>query len=127
MAVKKIVFVAFAGEDEQQLAILRNHSLHTRSPYEYVYFSVKEPFSAEWKRRVQRRIRRSDGVIVLVSKNSLVSLGQYWEINCAKEARKKIRGIWAYPHDTTSLEGVAASPWDWDRITAFVDALEHYR
>jgi hypothetical protein len=57
--------------------------------------SVKQPYDKEWKERVRTRIKRSDGVIVLMSKNSLTSTGQKWEIECAKEEGKKIRGIWA--------------------------------
>ena len=57
--------------------------------------SVKQPYDKEWKERVRTRIKRSDGVIVLISKNSLTSTGQKWEIECAKEEGKKIRGIWA--------------------------------
>ena len=44
------------------------------------------------ERKVRTRIRRSDGVIVLVSKNSLTSSGQKWEIQCAKDEGKPIRG-----------------------------------
>ena len=64
---------------------------------------MKEAYSEEWKARVRTRICRSDGVIALVSKNSLSSSGQKWEISCAKEEQKKIRGIWAYtdgPYDS---------------------------
>ena len=126
MAVRKIVFLAFASEDASRRDIFRSHTLHTRSPYEYLDFMDKDPYSPEWKKRVRMRIRRSDGVIVLVSKNSLSSLGQYWEINCAREEKKKVRGIWAYPDDETRLKGVSTIRWDWDKIRAFVDSLEHH-
>lgn len=69
--------------------------MNTKSPFEYVNMSVKQPYDKEWKERVRTRIKRSDGVIVLMSKNSLTSTGQKWEIECAKEEGKKIRGIWA--------------------------------
>jgi len=85
MPRKKVVFVAFAMEDEQQRDFLKGQSLNTDSPFEYVDMSVKEAYSSEWKARVRTRIRRSDGVIALVSKNSLNSSGQKWEIGCAKE------------------------------------------
>ena len=68
--------------------------------------SVKEPYNTDWKNKVRTRIRRSDGVIVLVSKNSLTSSGQKWEIQCAKDEGKPIRGIWAYSSDRTVIAGV---------------------
>jgi hypothetical protein len=85
--------------------------------------SVKEPYDADWKERVRTRVRRSDGVIALVSKNSLTSSGQKWEISCAKEEGKKIRGIWAYTDDRTDLAGVYTVVWTWPNITDYIDSL----
>ena len=120
---KKVVFVAFAIEDERQRDFLKGQSLLTKSPFEYTDMSVKEAYSEEWKARVRTRIRRSDGVIALVSKNSLSSSGQKWEISCAKEEQKKIRGIWAYTDDRTTLSGVTTVTRTWDNITNFIDSL----
>jgi hypothetical protein len=123
MADKKVVFIAFAIEDERQRDFLKGQSLNTKSPFEYVDMSVKQPYDNEWKDRVRTRIRRSDGVIVLVSKNSLTSTGQKWEIECAREEGKKIRGIWAYTNDRTDLAGVNTKVWTWDNIKDFIDSL----
>jgi len=123
MAAKKVVFVAFAIEDEKQRDLLKGQSLNTESPFEYVDMSVKEPYKSEWKEKVRTRIRKSDGVIALVSKNSLKSSGQKWEIDCAKEEKKKILGIWAYKDDRTNLEGVNTKPWTWKNIEDFIDNL----
>jgi hypothetical protein len=123
MADKKVVFIAFAIEDERQRDFLKGQSLNTKSPFEYVDMSVKQPYDKDWKDRVRTRIRRSDGVIVLVSKNSLTSTGQKWEIECAREEGKKIRGFWAYSDDRTDLAGVNTKVWTWDNIKDFIDSL----
>lgn len=123
MADKKVVFVAFAIEDERQRDFLKGQSLHTASPFEYIDMSVKEPYDAGWKERVRTRIRRSDGVIALVSKNSLTSSGQKLEIAWAKEENKKVLGIWVYKDDRTSLVGVNTEVWVWPTITRFIDSL----
>jgi hypothetical protein len=68
MADKKVLFIAFAIEDETQHNFLKGQSLHPRKPYEFIDMSVKEPYDTEWKARVRTRIKRSDGVVVLVSK-----------------------------------------------------------
>ena len=117
------VVVAFAIEDQRQRDFLKGQSLLTRCPFEYVDMSVKEAYDKEWKDRVRTRIRRSDGVIALVSKNSLGSSGQKWEISCAKEERKRILGIWAYRDDRTTLDGIATTAWDWESIRNFIDGL----
>lgn len=123
MADKKVIFIAFAIEDERQRDFLKGQSLNTKSPFEYIDMSVKESYDKDWKDRVRTRIKRSDGVIVLVSKNSLKSSGQKWEIQCAREEGKKIRGIWAYSDDRTDLEGVYTRVWTWDNIKDFIDSL----
>ena len=123
MADKKVVFIAFAIEDETQRDFLKGQSLHARAPFEFIDMSVKEAYEKEWKERVRTRIRRSDGVIILVSKNSLTSSGQKWEISCAQEEKKKIRGIWAYSADRTNIAGVNTVVWSDVNISAFIDSL----
>ena len=123
MADKKTVFVAFAIEDEAQRDLLKGQALNAKTPFEYIDMSVKDAYDSDWKARVRTRIRRSDGVIVLVSKNSSASSGQKWEIQCAKEESAKILGIWAYTTDRTEVVGIATRVWKWDTIAEFIDSL----
>lgn len=123
MADKKVIFVAFAIEDERQRDFLKGQSLHPRAPFEFIDMSVKEPYDTNWKDRVRTRIRRSHGVIVLVSKNSLTSTGQKWEIQCAKDEGKRILGIWAYRDDRTAIAGVRTVTWTDANINNFIDSL----
>lgn len=123
MADKNVIFVAFSMDDVKQRDLLKGQSLNTKSPFEYIDMSVKEPYDEEWKARVRTRIKRSDGVIALISKSSLTSSGQKWEIKCAKEEKVKLRGVWAYTDDRTNVEGVYTVVWTWDNIAAFIDSL----
>lgn len=123
MADKKVIFVAFAIEDERQRDFLKGQSLNTDSPFEYIDMSVKEAYDSEWKKRVRTRVLRSDGVIALVSKDSLTSSGQKWEISCANEEKKRVLGIWAYKDDRTNLVGVNTVVWTWPAIEKFIDNL----
>jgi hypothetical protein len=93
MADKKVIFVAFAIEDVSIRDLIKGQSLHTKTPFEYVDMSVREAYDEEWKKRVRARILRSDGVLAIVSKSSLTSTGQKWEIQCGKDERKSVRGI----------------------------------
>ena len=124
MADKKTLFVAFAIEDQRQRDLLKGQTLHPRAPYEFIDMSVKEPYDKEWKDRVRTRIKRSHGVIVLVSKNSLTSSGQKWEIQCAKEEKKPIRGIWAYSNDRTAIAGVTTVTWTDANIAGFIKVAD---
>lgn len=123
MPEKKIIFIAFAIEDERLRDFLKGHTKLPHCPFEYIDMSVKEAYDKDWKDRVRTRIRRSDAVIVLVSKNSLTSSGQKWEIECAKTEGKDILGIWAYTDDRTVLPGVSTKTWTWETIGNFIDKV----
>lgn len=123
MADKKVVFVAFAIEDESIRDLIKGQSLNTKTPFEYIDMSVKEAYDEEWKKWVRTRILRSDGVLAIVSKNSLKSSGQKWEIQCAKDERKPVRGIWGYTDDRTNLMGVNTMAWTWENIRDWIDTL----
>lgn len=126
MASKKTIFVAFAMKDKTQRDFLKGQSLNTASPFEFIDMSVKEPYESEWKDKVRARIRRSDGVLALVSKNTQDSTGEKWELNCAKEEGIKLRGLWAYSDDRTKpdvLDGHRIMVWTWPNIEAYIDSL----
>lgn len=123
MPTTKTLFIAFAIEDERQRDFLKGQSLHARSPFTYKDMSVKEPYDTAWKEKVRTRIKRSHGVIVLVSNNSLDSSGQKWEIQCAKEEAKPILGIWAYSNDRTNISGIQIKIWSDANISNFIDSL----
>lgn len=123
MATPKVVFVAFAIEDERQRDFLKGQTLNAACPFQYIDLSVKEAYERDWKEKVRTRIKRSDGVIALISASSRYSEGQQWEIQCAREEGKKVLGIWAYTDDRTDISGVATSTWTWDGISKFIDRL----
>lgn len=124
MADKKIVFVAFPIEDQSIRDMLRGHAANAKCPIEFIDMSVKEPYSQdEWKEKVRTRIKRSDGVLAIVSKDSLTSTGQKWELQCAREESKPIRGIWGYRDDRTEVAGLKMMEWTWANVSAWIDSL----
>ena len=130
---KGYVFLSYAEEDasfvDELKGFLKQRDYgywdyrESDRDYHYIDMSVKEAYSSEWKERVSTRTRRSDGVIALVSKNSLTSSGQKWELACAREEKKRVLGIWAYKDDRTDLAGVRTVVWTWDAIKDFIDGL----
>jgi len=126
MADKKIVFIAFAIEDKTQRDFLVGQSVNAKTPFEFVDMGVKEPYDKDWKDRVTTRIRRSHGVIALISKNTLSSSGEKWEINCAIEEKKALLGVWAYRDDRTypaEMSGQTIVEWTWNAIESFIAGL----
>lgn len=120
---RKVVFVAFAIEDEKSRDFLKGQALNTKSPFDYIDMSVKDAYESEWKAKVEARIKRSDGLIALISRNSLTSSGQKWEIECARKNAKPILAIWAYSDDKTVVPGLTVTSWTWENIKNFIDNI----
>jgi MTH538 TIR-like domain (DUF1863) len=126
MSEKKVVFIAFAKEDESSRNLFTGQSVHPDTPFEFIDMSVKEPYSSEWKIKVRTRIKRSDGVIVLISSSTPKASGQLWEITCAVEEKKPILGIWIETNYRTKPKEMGTAPckiWTWDNIADFIDGL----
>lgn len=125
MADKKVVFIAFAKEDEASRNMLKGQSLNTKSPFEYIDMSVKEPYDTSWKTQTRTRIKRSDGVIALISANTPKADGELWEITCAREESKPLMGIWLGEYRTkpAAMGTAPCKVWTWDNIANFIDSL----
>jgi hypothetical protein len=126
MARKKIVFIAFAKKDERSRNLFSGQKVHPDTPFEFTDMSVKKPYDGGWKRRTRARIRRSDGVIALISSATPKAAGQLWEISCAKEEGKKVLGVWIEDGYRTRPAAIGASPcrrWTWSNIANFIDSL----
>jgi len=126
MRTTKRVFIAFAVEDRYYRDLLKGQSLYTNSPFEYTDMSVKEPWAYNWKERCRTRIKGCDGVIAMLSRNSLRASGQRWEIACAREERIPFIGVYIYTYDKSSpseMNGVKKISWTWDGIRQFIDSL----
>ncbi len=122
----KVVFIAFAKEDEASRNLFTGQRVHPRTPFEFTDMSVKQPYDSGWKERTRTRIKRSDGVIALISSNTPGATGQIWEIRCAVEERKPLLGIWlekGYRTKPPELGNAACADWTWENVAAFIDQL----
>ncbi len=123
----KRIFTSFAIEDVRMRDLFVGQARHEKVPYDLVDMSVKEPWSSAWKTNCRTKIKGCDGVVVLISKNLKNGEGALWEINCAKEERIPILGV--YMTDCTSLDapkelnGLRKVTWTWAKIADFVNGL----
>jgi hypothetical protein len=129
MASKNRVFIAFAIEDESYRNLLVGQAKNEKSPFEFVNFSVYDPWDAdEWKKQCRSRIKGCDGMIALVSKNTAKATGELWEVKTAKEESVPVRGIYCTtdnrpPTLPAEFSGVSVVSWTWPNIKAFLDRL----
>lgn len=122
----KTIFIAFAKEDENIRTLFTGQRINARSPFSFVDMSVKEPYATEWKERVRTRVRRSDGVVALISSHTPRATGQLWEIKCAREENKPLLGLWiedGYRTKPTEMGTAPVKAWTWEAVSNFIDSV----
>ncbi len=128
MASSNRIFISFAIEDRAYRTMLVGQARNARTPFEFMDFSVKEPWDEKWKTNCRSRIKGCDGVIALVSRNTRKADGALWEIRCAKEERVPLLAVYCTEDDRPStlpaeLSALKVVDWTWPRIARFVDSL----
>jgi hypothetical protein len=124
--LEKIVFIAFAKEDEAIRNLFTGQRVHPHTPFSFTDMSVKRAYEKAWKTKTRARIRRSHGVIVLVSSSTRRASGQLWEIKCAREEEKPIRGFWiedGWRIRSRAMGTVPIRKWTWANVARFIDSL----
>jgi len=122
----KIIFIAFAMEDEGTRNLFTGQKVNAKTPVSFTDMSVKEPYESEWKERVRTRVRRSDGVIALISSSTPGAVGQRWEIAYAVEEGKPLLGLWIEVDYRTKPSEMGSAPcktWTWENVADFIDSL----
>lgn len=125
---RKRVFISFAIEDVQYRDYLVEQARKNNSPFDFIDMSVKKKWNEnEWKQKCRTKIKRSHGVIALLSKNTHKAGGARWEMKCAREESKKIIGMHIKKNDKGSippeLKGKKIIEWNWQNLERFINSL----
>lgn len=125
---RKKVFISFAIEDVEYRDFLVEQARKKHSPFDFIDMSVKTEWEQdEWKKRCRTKIKRCDGVIALLSKNTHKASGARWEMKCAKEEKVKIIGMHIKKNDKgaipTELKGKKVILWSWNNLEQFINQL----
>lgn len=125
------IFISFAMEDRGLRDLLVGQKINPRSGIDFTDYSVKEPWSNNWKTNCRDRIRQCSGMIGVVSRNSVRADGQLWEIKCAMEQRMPLllihgysapeRKLYALPGE---LSGIPVYDWSEHNIVSFLSRFE---
>lgn len=123
---EKRIFISFAVEDRKYRDFLVQQAKLDKSPFSFIDMSVKEPWrNHEWQRMCRIKIKKSDRMIVLLSKNTWHAGGVHWEIKCAKEEGIPIIGMHIKKNDKGAippgLKGKKIIEWKWDNISSFTN------
>jgi MTH538 TIR-like domain (DUF1863) len=125
---RKKVFISFAYEDVEYRDYLVQQARKKHSPFDFIDMSVKKEWEQdEWKRRCRTKIKRCDGVIALLSKNTHKAGGARWEMKCAREEGVRIIGMHIKKNDKGAippeLKGKRIILWSWDNLEQFIKQL----
>ena len=115
------VFISFAMEDAKYRNHLVGQAKNGRSPFTFTDMSVKAPWDdAVWQEKCRKRIRKCDGMIVLLSKNTWRAKGARWEIKCAKEEGVPVIAMHVKKNDKAAklpeLGNSKVIEWSWDNL-----------
>ena len=127
MAINPVrVFTAFDYDHDESLRnLLMGQAKHPDTPFEMHDWSVKEPFTGDWKAKVRARIRTADQVIVLCGEHTHAAVGVSVELTIAREEGKPYFLLWGYSDKTCTKPASATAndkiyKWTWDNLKALI-------
>ncbi|RMG87840.1 MAG: TIR domain-containing protein [Chloroflexi bacterium] len=124
---KKRIFISFAIEDQRYRDFLVGQARNDNSPFDFVDMSVKEPWREQWKTNCRLKIKGCDGMIALISENTMSADGARWEMKCAREENIPILGVYISSTRKGSvppeLAGKKIIEWNWRDIDQFIRSL----
>jgi hypothetical protein len=92
--MNKRIFTSFAVEDQRVRDLLVGQARNESTPFEFVDMSVKEPWDSRWKSNCRSKIKGCDGMIALLSRNTMTAEGARWELSCAREEAIPVIGVY---------------------------------
>ncbi|MPM35051.1 hypothetical protein SDC9_81641 [bioreactor metagenome] len=127
---RKRVFISFAIEDVKYRDYLVEQARKNNSPFDFIDMSVKKKWNEnEWKQKCRTKIKRSHGVIALLSKNTHKAGGARWEIKFAREEGVKLIGMHIKKNDKGAvppeLKGKRVIEWNWENLEKFINQLNN--
>lgn len=127
MAKNNRIFISFAIEDANLRTLLVGQGKNEKTPFSFVDMSVKEPWDSAWKTNCRTKIKGCDGVIGIITKNTVKADGQLWELNCAYEENVPVLLIYGNDDRPDNLpepvKGRLINIWTWDNISKFMNKL----
>jgi MTH538 TIR-like domain (DUF1863) len=120
------VFIAFDYDHDEFLrTALVGQSKHPDTDFEITDWSVKEPFTGDWEKKVGDRIRRVDQVVVICGENTHRATGVATELRLAREEKKPYFLLRGYSDKTctkptTALVTDKIYTWSWENLKKLI-------
>jgi hypothetical protein len=120
------VFTAFDYDHDAFLrTALVGQSKNDDSPFEICDYSVKEPFTGDWKTKVRERIKKCGQMIVICGEHTHLATGVSTELEIAQEEKLPYFLLKGYP-DKICYKPKAAKTadkvytWTWPNLKTLI-------
>lgn len=119
-------FISFDYDHDSDLKILLvGQARNSDSPFSIADWSVKEPLSGDWKKKVRERIRKVDLVIVICGEHTDTASGVNAEIKIAQEEKVPYFLLWGRNNKKCRKPNAAKSSdkiydWTWSFLKKLI-------
>jgi len=123
---KKRVFTSFDFDHDEDIRnLLVGQSKNPDSPFEMADWSVKEPMTGDWKKKVHTRIKSVDQMIVLCGEHTHTATGVSVEVGIAQEEGISYFLLWGRKNKQCTKPKSAKSSdkiyeWTWDILNKLI-------
>ena len=125
MAMKR-AFISFDFDHDEELRdALVGQAKNPDSPFTIADWSVKEPFTGDWRAKVRDRIRRTDLTIVICGRYTHTAKGVAAELAITREEKKPYFLLKGRPNYTCTKPGMARRSdkiyrWTWRNLRLLI-------
>lgn len=122
----KRVFISFDFDHDEDLRnLLVGQAKNPDSPFSIADWSVREPFTGNWKEKVRQRIRKVDLTIVICGEWTHTANGVAAELKISRDEGIPYFLLWGRSNKnctkpTSALESDKIYKWTWDNLKALV-------
>lgn len=122
----KKAFISFDYDHDSDLkTMLVGQARNPDSPFEIADYSVKEPLTGDWKKKVKEKIKLVSVVVVICGEHTNSASGVRAELEIAQELEKDYFLLWGRS-DKTCVKPTSANSsdkiykWTWDNLKALI-------
>ncbi len=125
MAMKR-TFISFDFDHDEELRnALVGQAKNPDSPFSIADWSVKEPFTGNWKEKVRSRIRRTDLTIVICGQHTHTAKGVAAELTITREEGNPYFLLWGRPRGKCTKPDMARHSdkiynWTWKNLRLLI-------
>jgi hypothetical protein len=122
----KRAFISFDYDHDEDLRnLLAGQAKNPDTPFQLANWSVRDPFTGDWKAQVRQRIRQTDLTIVICGTSTHLATGVATELDITRQEGKPYFLLWGRS-DRPCTKPTTASPsdtiykWTWDNLKALI-------